>query len=268
MNNFLKIITKFGKTNPDTIIPYINTFQKLQIYNIEYLKGNIIDSFYQSGFTDEQKTIINYMIELNKLGFITIDFTPSICNYSEILSEKMVIENGKYIKIPTNEYLDSEEKAYIFGFIRKNLVEKLDKYITNNPKLKNVILHIPHYYFNKDKEYKKGDVINLGRYRSYKNIADQKKEEWYNESNFFYRDDFSSHHLIDRYENLKYILKDYVTCNIILNEYCTNVNLFEELIKFFRKPFLRSPMLKIKRQVSRKINVKKKPSKRKASRKK
>jgi hypothetical protein len=266
MNNFLKIIAKFGRTNPDIIIPYINTFNKLQIYNIEYLKGNITHSFYQYGFTDEEKTILNYMLELNKLGFITIYFAPSRCNYSEILTEKMVNENGKYIKVPTSEYLDSEEKAYISGYIKRDLVAKLDRYIKNNPKLKNVIFHVPQYYFNKDEEYKKGDIINLARYRTYYNISEQKNSEWDNESNFFYNDNFSSYHLIDEHDNLKYVLKDYVECNIILNEYCTKVNLFEELIKFFRKPFLSSPILKIKRQVSRKINVK--PSKRKASKRK
>lgn len=265
--NFLKIIQKYGKKNPEIIVRYIDTFQKLQIYNIEFLKGNINRSFYWGvPVYEENKNIINNLIELNKSGFITSDFETGKCTYSRFVDHTWLNYKGE---IEGNWFVDSEEKPYITGYIKKDLIKKLDQYIRESPILKNIVFHVPYYLFNKDMEYEKGDVINLRKNKAYYKLEDQNKTEWENESHFFYNDDFNGYSIIEEYyHNLKPILKDYVYCTIFINEYCTRIDLFRELLKFFKKPsffsYAKTPMIiKVKRSTPRKIKVKSSHSKKK-----
>jgi hypothetical protein len=250
ISQFLKIIKKNGENNPLEIIPYIDTFKKLQIYNIEYIKGNIDETFYNIGRSNIDNKILKDIIQLNKLGFLSMDSEPSMCEYYKPIKNNL----------EGNGYSDYEKKPFISGFIKKDVIEKLNKYINKTPSLENIVFFVPHFLFNKNnRELKKGEKINLDREKVYYNIKDNKNAKWIEYSNFFYDDSLNAYYLLENYRNLQYILKDYAFCIIFIDEYCTEVNLFKQLLKFFKTIIRR-------RKSSR--NYRKKSSRKSKSRKK
>ena len=93
----------------------VKTFTDLQYIYIKFLKGEIRISPDQYGpVNSETIPLLNDLVKINKLGFITTSGQPSKCQY-EIFSD--------------NSFKSYEQKGYITGFLEHEHLKSFSEYM-------------------------------------------------------------------------------------------------------------------------------------------
>lgn len=198
------IIEAFGNKNPLSIYKFIETYKELLQINIAFLEGKINGTPYHFGYVENQD---NKLIQLNKYGFMTMDYYKGTCKYR-------IKKDGLFYSY--------EYKSYISGYLEKKYINNLINYLSNNKIFKYFIVNNP----NKYSCFKPKKILhttlkelpsNIIRNKYSKNMYRLEEIEWENYTNIYSYDDMII--LFDKYPKIKKILKDLVYVVIISNDY-------------------------------------------------
>jgi hypothetical protein len=182
--------------------------EELIYHNIEYLNGNHYSSCYTNGpIKSETIIILNYLLEINRLGFITVKSYNGSKNPIQC-----------YNKCHTNK-----QRSYIRGLVKKDNYAKIKNYL----KSKNFVV-INHQKISKDHPIHYTLILNNDLW-----IQSCICEQFYIKNIDDYDDNFKdSYECFSECKNVyNQILNDYYDISIMDLDFARPFVLFDEVIQ-------------------------------------
>lgn len=117
MDRINKLIQKYGKIDPQRVWNNVKTIEELFYCNIEFIKGNITESFYYFGpLAQDSLPLVGNLIKLNECGVFTHNGQRSI-------SEE------KYKHYKTGNDMIAKQRPYIGCYMRRDYEDDLMEYL-------------------------------------------------------------------------------------------------------------------------------------------
>ena len=120
------IIRDLDKRDPLQVYNHVQNFNDLLEVNIAFLQGKINYTYYYGSITDTEPNLnpdtvllLDKLVELHKLGFYTMDGQGSLKK----------IKNFNHIYTGQNMWMETEQKSYLQGYMKKEYVYDLLRYL-------------------------------------------------------------------------------------------------------------------------------------------